>query len=351
MAMISERYRPEHRASPGQRILRIALLAIIVSSIVRLFLFETYSIDGAAMLPGAARGELVLACRFSHGLRLPFFNNAKIFSLSSPETGDLVFVRHPWGSQSGFAEFFDIATLSLFGISDAQEIRLIRVLAGGGDRIRVAADGIVHVNDKPLPQKHGGQVVLRARKDAAGNWQRQQIVGRELVAADRLPEQASVQPDLVFSVFDEGDWKIARTTATASPVTPVVFPLPVTNAALAATLAERFVARTLLRGDLSAGPILVQDHERRDAAPGRVVVSHDREGSLWYAVPGEVERQLIRVDGGVATLIVPEGMIFTLNDLRDYTEDSRLWGPIPEKYIVGAPFLRVWPLSRTGSLD
>lgn len=51
---------------------------------------------------------------------------------------------------------------------------------------------------------------------------------------------------------------------------------------------------------------------------------------------------------GVEPTLVPEGHYFMLGDNSANSADSRYWGFVPQRDIVGVPYLRVWPLSRIG---
>jgi signal peptidase I len=42
--------------------------------------------------------------------------------------------------------------------------------------------------------------------------------------------------------------------------------------------------------------------------------------------------------------VVPEGYYFVMGDHRNNSSDSRHWGPVPKKYIVGKVKVRWWPL-------
>lgn len=48
--------------------------------------------------------------------------------------------------------------------------------------------------------------------------------------------------------------------------------------------------------------------------------------------------------------IVPDGDVWVMGDNRGDSKDSRYFGPIDEKSIVGRAFVRVWPLGRFGLL-
>jgi signal peptidase I len=47
---------------------------------------------------------------------------------------------------------------------------------------------------------------------------------------------------------------------------------------------------------------------------------------------------------------IPAGDYFMMGDNRGDSADSRLIGPIPKHLFIGRAFLRVWPLSRIGTL-
>ncbi len=45
---------------------------------------------------------------------------------------------------------------------------------------------------------------------------------------------------------------------------------------------------------------------------------------------------------------VPEGYFFVLGDNRSYSSDSREWGFVPKKNIIGSAFFIYWPFSAAG---
>ena len=49
-------------------------------------------------------------------------------------------------------------------------------------------------------------------------------------------------------------------------------------------------------------------------------------------------------------ITVPAGYYFMMGDNRDFSDDSRFWGPVPRAWIIGTAFFTYWPLDRIGFL-
>ena len=49
-------------------------------------------------------------------------------------------------------------------------------------------------------------------------------------------------------------------------------------------------------------------------------------------------------------LTVPRGQVFVMGDNRDNANDSRYWGPVPTRNVLGRVYKIYWPMDRAGSL-
>jgi signal peptidase I len=47
---------------------------------------------------------------------------------------------------------------------------------------------------------------------------------------------------------------------------------------------------------------------------------------------------------------IPAGDYFMMGDNRGESDDSRFWGPVPDKWIIGVAFFTYWPPDRIGTL-
>lgn len=51
------------------------------------------------------------------------------------------------------------------------------------------------------------------------------------------------------------------------------------------------------------------------------------------------------------TVTVPQGYSFVLGDNRSYSSDSREWGFVPKKNIIGISFFIYWPIDSAGKIS
>jgi signal peptidase I len=79
-----------------------------------------------------------------------------------------------------------------------------------------------------------------------------------------------------------------------------------------------------------------------------------REGRLFLnrgALEEPYVPEALRDTYNLPTVTVPSGYYFVLGDDRKNSDDSRRWGLVPQRYILGRVVLRFWPLDRFGLIE
>jgi signal peptidase I len=56
------------------------------------------------------------------------------------------------------------------------------------------------------------------------------------------------------------------------------------------------------------------------------------------------------MDYAMASIQVPEDQLWVMGDNRNASLDSHLWGPLPERNVIGTAIWRYWPLQQFGPL-
>ena len=108
------------------------------------------------------------------------------------------------------------------------------------------------------------------------------------------------------------------------------------------------------RGDIIVFHSPINDSE--DLVKRIVGVAGDRVavtgGKLYVNSVAQDEPYLLEQDfsGEMAEVLVPTGEVFVMGDNRNNSGDSRLFGPISAKSIIGSAFVVYWPIGQWKTL-
>jgi len=99
--------------------LQAIVIAIVLSVIIRLFLFEVILVEGSSMLPTLHEGDRLIVSKAE-------------YRLTDPETGDIVVFKNTEGLRENYIK---------------------RIIGVAGDQIEIK-DGFVYINENPLDEPY-----------------------------------------------------------------------------------------------------------------------------------------------------------------------------------------------------
>jgi signal peptidase I len=85
--------------------------------------------------------------------------------------------------------------------------------------------------------------------------------------------------------------------------------------------------------------------DRLKVMGGRVFINGERQDEP-YARP-DASCSICNLPDEIT---IPDGHYFMMGDNRGASADSREWGPIPEKWMIGKAFVTYWPPGKIGTL-
>jgi signal peptidase I len=80
---------------------------------------------------------------------------------------------------------------------------------------------------------------------------------------------------------------------------------------------------------------------------GIVYINNQKQDEFYL----ENEKDLMFTSINMKPLLIQKGYYFVMGDNRPVSQDSRSFGPVPERYIFGKALFRYWPFSRFGKVE
>jgi signal peptidase I len=85
--------------------------------------------------------------------------------------------------------------------------------------------------------------------------------------------------------------------------------------------------------------------EKIEVKNGKVTIYNDANPDGFLLDESAYLSSSVKTSGDLAVKL-KEDEYFVLGDNRPFSSDSRSWGPVQEKYIIGKVLVRAWPLSK-----
>jgi signal peptidase I len=85
--------------------------------------------------------------------------------------------------------------------------------------------------------------------------------------------------------------------------------------------------------------------ERLSVRGGRVYINGRRQEEPWIRPDATCDICDLPTE-----ITIPRDMYFMMGDNRGESADSREWGPVPEKWMIGQAFMTYWPPGKIGKL-
>jgi signal peptidase I len=265
-------------------------IAVIIAVLLRAFVVEAFKIPSGSMIPTMEIGDHIFVNKFLYGVRIPFVG-VKFFQYRKPERGEVIVFEKPRDEER--RDFIK------------------RIVALAGDRIEVRC-GFLHVNGEPVERQLLLSKYTYWDTDQNGNWdQKPSSRYREALGDTRFDT-------LYLASRPEHEERLAGGGEKA-----------------------RQAAK-----DLDGNDFL--DLERHGARfpEWESIPPCPADGDVGCYKPSRSELDPEQDPRGPCIpwrhYVVPEGHVFVMGDNREFSSDSRVWGPVPLENIKGKALFIWW---------
>ena len=153
--------------------IKTVVYALMIAFVLRVVLFEPFTIPSASMQPGLLVGDYIVATKWNYGwskhsipFSPPLFNGRVLTFAGSPQRGDVVVFKLP---------------------RDPSQTYVKRLIGLPGDRVQVKA-GVIYLNDKRVPHDPAGDAQDPDLQRTVAQFRETRPDGKSYVTFDQGPE-------------------------------------------------------------------------------------------------------------------------------------------------------------------
>ncbi len=312
----------EKKKESFQEQAKVFFSTYLLALCIRTFLIEASQIPSQSMVPSLLVGDTLMVEKVSLGTYIPVLNQ-KLPSFSKPSKNDMVvFVSPEWKSPGFFDELITFLSLSIINKDNTfqnPKILVKRIVAAPGDVLTMTNQRL-YINQHQLSEDS--------------------FLKQNQVIYNRGRRQGSIAHDLYLESSDKYSRVVQHAEGSLDPKTDTIEYYNYQNfdQIIRSLLPQGFPEVTVPQKDIEVEIASLNNYERY----------------LW--------RMLIQRESGITT-IFQDGKIyqksqeitswtpndnyyFMMGDNRDFSEDSRYFGFVPQQRIYGRILFRYWPLTR-----
>ncbi len=310
--------------------------AVVIALIIRILIIEAYEIPTGSMIPTIIERDRLLVNKFIYGVRIPILG-WKLPKFTSPDRGDIVVFHFPNYRSPGWAyELIDLITFGIFKLTnthDHPKNYIKRAVGLPGDVISFK-DQTLLINGKQITLSKKISLELMKDIEAINNPQANSNSFYADSDTRYYTEKANGEvygknDELLYSSKMANIEHIVQIEDLISENIPFIY-VP-------------------KEGDKAEFSLITDSGLNKMV---KVKVNAKYLGSLtsynfsrYYSNILLDKMAKLKLDKTI-TYDFKDDYYFMMGDNRDSSHDSRVWGFVNERYIIGKPLIIFWPIER-----